>query len=121
MPEPDAPSLITAIEQFNQRDFYACHDTLEALWSEAQDPERRFLQGLLQVAVAYYHWGNGNRRGCAILLGEGLRKLVTSLENDWPLDLDPFVEQVEQSLAQVLADQTEIGIPILHLHPREGP
>ncbi|MGK7902131.1 MAG: DUF309 domain-containing protein, partial [Hormoscilla sp.] len=23
------------IEQFNQQEFYACHDTLEALWIEA--------------------------------------------------------------------------------------
>ena len=63
------------IEQFNSQDFYACHDTLEALWMEAGEPEKRFYQGILQIAVALYHLGNQNWRGAAILLGEGINRL----------------------------------------------
>ncbi|MGB3266412.1 MAG: DUF309 domain-containing protein [Microcoleus sp.] len=63
------------IEQFNSQDFYACHDTLEALWMEAGEPEKRFYQGILQIAVALYHLGNQNWRGAVILLGEGINKL----------------------------------------------
>ncbi len=64
-----------AIAQFNGGEYYACHDTLEALWMDAVDPDRSFYQGLLQVAVALYHLGNGNGRGAAILLGEGIGRL----------------------------------------------
>ncbi len=63
------------IEQFNSQDFYACHDTLEALWMEAGEPEKRFYQGILQIAVALYHLENQNWRGAAILLGEGINRL----------------------------------------------
>ncbi|MEG4850152.1 DUF309 domain-containing protein [Microcoleus sp. B5-D4] len=63
------------IEQFNSQDFYACHDTLEALWMEAGEPEKRFYQGILQIAVALYHLGNQNWRGAVILLGEGINRL----------------------------------------------
>ncbi|MEG4089546.1 DUF309 domain-containing protein [Microcoleus sp. Pol12B4] len=63
------------IEQFNSQDFYACHDTLEALWMEADEPEKRFYQGILQIAVALYHLGNQNWRGAVILLGEGINRL----------------------------------------------
>ena len=63
------------IEEFNSQDFYACHDTLEALWMEAGEPEKRFYQGILQIAVALYHLGNQNWRGAAILLGEGINRL----------------------------------------------
>jgi predicted metal-dependent hydrolase len=63
------------IEQFNSRDFYACHDTLEALWMEAGEPEKNFYQGILQIAVALYHLGNQNWRGAVILLGEGINRL----------------------------------------------
>ncbi|MEG3978161.1 DUF309 domain-containing protein [Microcoleus sp. herbarium8] len=63
------------IEQFNSQEFYACHDTLEALWMEAGEPEKRFYQGILQIAVALYHLGNQNWRGAVILLGEGINKL----------------------------------------------
>ncbi|MBV8887956.1 MAG: DUF309 domain-containing protein [Chroococcidiopsidaceae cyanobacterium CP_BM_RX_35] len=63
------------VEQFNQGQFYACHDTLEALWMEAAAPERNFLQGVLQIAVALYHLGNQNWQGTVTLLGEGISRL----------------------------------------------
>ncbi|NJO75131.1 MAG: DUF309 domain-containing protein [Leptolyngbyaceae cyanobacterium RM1_406_9] len=63
------------VEQFNQRRFYDCHDTLEALWMDAVEPEKRFYQGVLQIAVALHHLGNHNWRGAVILLGEGINRL----------------------------------------------
>lgn len=63
------------IEQFNQQEFYACHDTLEALWMEACDPDKTFYQGILQIAVACYHLSNRNWNGSVMLLGEGIRRL----------------------------------------------
>lgn len=63
------------VEQFNQQEFYACHDTLEALWMEALEPQKQFYQGVLQIAVACYHLGNLNWRGAVVLLGEGIRRL----------------------------------------------
>ena len=63
------------IEQFNQGQFYACHDTLEDLWMEASEPQKTFYQGILQIAVALYHLSNCNWRGTVILLGEGINKL----------------------------------------------
>jgi predicted metal-dependent hydrolase len=73
-----------SVEQFNTRQFYACHDTLEALWIEATEPDKSFYQGILQIAVALYHLGNRNWRGAVILLGEGsnrLRKYPSSYGN----------------------------------------
>ena len=64
-----------AVEQFNQQEFYTCHDTLEALWMEANEPQRSFYQGILQIAVAFYHHGNRNLRGAIVLLGEGIGRL----------------------------------------------
>ena len=66
------------VEQFNQQEFYACHDTLEALWMEALEPQKQFYQGILQIAVACYHLGNLNWRGAVVLLGEGIRRLSDS-------------------------------------------
>lgn len=64
-----------AIEEFNQQQFYACHDTLEALWIDAVEPHKSFYQGILQIAVGCYHLGNHNWRGAVILLGEGTKRL----------------------------------------------
>lgn len=81
------------VEQFNTGQFYACHDTLEALWIEALEPEKSFYQGILQVAVALYHLGNGNLRGATILLGEGTNRLRRYPSVFGGIDVDEFLEQ----------------------------
>ncbi|MEM9271840.1 MAG: DUF309 domain-containing protein [Cyanobacteria bacterium P01_F01_bin.143] len=68
-------SFSQGIEQFNQRQFYECHDTFEAIWIEAIELDKRFYQGILQVAVACHHLSELNLRGAVILLGEGIRRL----------------------------------------------
>lgn len=69
------PEFWQGIDQFNQGQYYACHDTLEAIWMEADESDKKFYQGILQIAVALYHLGNRNWRGAMILLGEGLHRL----------------------------------------------
>ena len=75
MPVVPPEEFWQGVEQFNQQEFYACHDTLEALWMEAFEPDKQFYQGILQIAVACYHLGNLNWRGAVILLGEGIGRL----------------------------------------------
>lgn len=87
-----------AVEQFNQQQFYACHDTLEALWIEAVEPDKKFYQGILQVAVALYHLENQNWRGAVILLGEGMNRLQNYQPTYGGIDTAQFLEQSIQLL-----------------------
>ena len=66
---------LQGIAEFNAGKYYACHDTLEALWMDSIDPDKRFYQGVLQIAVACYHLHNHNWRGAVTLLGEGVGRL----------------------------------------------
>ena len=67
--------LARGVAQFNDRLFYECHDTLEELWTELRGGDRDFVQGLIQVAVGFYHLGNGNRNGAVRLFDRGLDRL----------------------------------------------
>lgn len=67
--------FLRGIEEFNQQQFYACHDTLEEIWLDSVEPDKTFYQGILQISVACYHLSNSNWRGAVILLGEGSKKL----------------------------------------------
>lgn len=89
------------IEQFNQKEFYACHDTLETLWMEASEPDKTFYQGILQIAVACYHLGNSNWRGTVILLGEGIRKLRNYQPNYREIDVTNLVD-ISSNLLETL-------------------
>lgn len=63
--------LLLAIRQFNNREWYDCHETIEELWLGETGEMRDFLQGTLQISVALHHWRNGNHGGAVSLLASG--------------------------------------------------
>ncbi|MBD2319095.1 DUF309 domain-containing protein [Phormidium tenue] len=81
-----------AIAQFNSGDYYACHDTLEAIWNDAWQSDRAFYQGILQIAVGLYHLKSQNWYGAAILLGEGTSRLPAYLPDYQSIDVETLLE-----------------------------
>lgn len=61
------------IELFNQAEFYDAHEVLEDVWRASADPEKLFLQALIQTAVALHHHSTGNLIGCQSLMARALR------------------------------------------------
>ncbi len=95
------PEWLQGIAQFNDREYYACHDTLEALWMDSVDPDRKFYQGVLQIAVACYHLHNYNWQGCVILLGEGMGRLRYYQPMYGEIDVATLIQQ-SNNLLQTL-------------------
>jgi uncharacterized protein len=87
------------VAEFQQGEFYACHDTLEAIWIEAQEPNKTFFQGILQIAVACYHLSNQNWRGAVILLGEGSRRLMSYRPEYEGIDVEALVSTSTEFLS----------------------
>jgi uncharacterized protein len=88
------PEFWMGVDQFNQGEFYACHDTLEAIWIPCVGPEKALYQGIIQIAVAIYHLSNLNWRGTVILMGEGLNRLRDYPDDFAGLDLGQFRETI---------------------------
>lgn len=105
-----------AVEQFNQEQFYACHDTLEAIWMEASQPQKTFYQAVLQIAVALYHLENSNLRGAVILLGEGINKLRNYPAAYCGIDIDELLI-ASATLLSILqqTDESSLNLELLHL------
>lgn len=106
------------IEQFNRGEYYACHDTLEAIWMEAPQPQKTFYQGVLQLAVALYHLGNLNWQGAVMLLGEGVRRLRGYEPSYSGIQVDQLVDEslvVLRSLQTTGPEQVEAIALALHL------
>ncbi|MCC5609575.1 DUF309 domain-containing protein [Nostoc sp. CHAB 5834] len=100
------------VEQFNSGQFYACHDTLEALWIEAGEPEKTFYQSILQISVALYHLENRNWRGAVILLGEGSNRLRRYPSSYGGVDVDELLSQsavLLTTLQQIGPDKITTG------------
>jgi len=62
-------------EQFNTRHFFEAHETWEEIWLGSPEPEKTFLQGIIQIAAAFHHYTRGNVQGTRTLLEAGLRRL----------------------------------------------
>lgn len=107
MSEQMPPEFWQGVAQFNSGQFYACHDTLEALWIEAVEPEKSFYQGILQIAVALYHLGNENVRGAMILLGEGSNRLRRYPNEFAGIDVDDLLETSLNLLTTLQSMQSE--------------
>lgn len=63
--------LLQAIREFNSRDWFECHETVEDLWIGESGEVRDLYQGIIQIAVALHHWRNGNFGGAISLLKGG--------------------------------------------------
>ncbi len=94
--------LELAIEQFNRRDYFECHETLEALWRAEPDELRYLYQGLLHLGVGYYHLLRGNHRGAVSKLSSGLTLLQYFLPDCLSIDLEPLVQTARRHHRELL-------------------
>ena len=69
--EPPPEGLLRGIAQFNRREYFDAHETLEELWNAEPDVCRVLYKGILQVGVGCYHLLRGNRRGALLKLRSG--------------------------------------------------
>lgn len=116
---------LEGIKYFNECDFYESHEVWEDLWADEEGGAKRFYQGLIQVAVALHHFGNGNIRG-ARKLNVGCRKYLDEYRpKQLGLDLDTFLSQLDACFAEAMASTEDFPnvelnadlIPEIHLDP----
>ena len=87
---------------FNHHLFFEVHEVLEPQWMQEQGEIKKFLQGLIQIAVAFYHLERGNLAGTRSLLHEGLIKIAPHVPACLGLELRDFLAGLEQC-RQVIA------------------
>jgi len=71
----DLAAFQRGVALFNNAEFFAAHEVLEDVWRDAAGPQKKYLQALIQIAVAFYHHGNGNCVGARSLLARAVRNL----------------------------------------------
>jgi uncharacterized protein len=84
------------IVMFNRGEFYDAHEALEDVWRVSVDPEKKFLQALIQTAVALHHHSTGNVVGCKSLMARALRNFSGYPEGFCGVEL----ESLRAALAQ---------------------
>lgn len=82
------------IELFNGGAFFDAHEVWEEAWRESGGVEKKFLQGLTQVAVAFHHYSRGNVAGAYSVL-QRARKNITDCPGEFGgIDLNALLESL---------------------------
>ena len=110
-------SLLTALNLFNNHEWYEAHDAFEEIWNSLDGDERQVIQGILQVSVSQFHLSKGNLNGATILLGEGLGRIKTRTQINLGIDLESFCLCLEDLLSKLHLKETlsEKDKPVLKL------
>lgn len=109
------PRYLEGIAFFNACEYFESHEVWEDLWTEYRGEARKFYQGLIQAAVALYHFGNGNLRGARKLHGSVHGYLEPYGPKYLGLDLETFLREFDACLAGVTSAPD--GAPVAELDP----
>lgn len=92
----DFEPLRAGVRLFNRGAFFEAHEALEDVWRAAPQPEKKFLQGLIQVAVALHHYGNGNSAGARSVLKRAFRNLSLYPEGFGGIHSAPLLHSISE-------------------------
>ena len=93
------PGVAEGIALFNDRQFYACHETIEHEWHAERGEIRRLYQGILQIGVGFHHALRGNGRGAISVLGDGVTKVARFTPTCLGIDTARLVHEAGACLA----------------------
>src|SRR5580698_10908313 len=67
--------LAEGLRLYEAGEFFTAHEAWETVWLVLPEPEKTFLQGLIQVTAAFHHLQRNNTLGTARLLQGALGRL----------------------------------------------
>jgi uncharacterized protein len=108
--------LAEGLRCYRAEEFFEAHEHWELVWLKLHDPEKTFLQGLIQVAAAFHHFQRGNLAGTASLLLAALRRLDSHAPSFAGISVTPLCQEIRECLSAL-----ESGKPLSHVSfPRIG-
>ena len=88
----------SGLKLFNDRKFYDAHEYWEELWLEYRLIDKKFIQALIQLTVAYYHLSTGNIKGAKSLLNKSLNKMEMFAPSNRGIDVNLLIESIHLSI-----------------------
>jgi uncharacterized protein len=68
-------ALAEGLVCYRNAEFFLAHEHWESVWLGLDEPEKSFLQALIQMTAAFHHLRAGNHAGATSLLKRALRRL----------------------------------------------
>jgi hypothetical protein len=109
--------LAQGLRDYSAANFFAAHEAWETVWLTAPQPEKTFLQGLIQVTVAFHHLQRSNPLGATRLLTAALRKLEPHSPTFCGIDTALLCDDIRDRLHTLDTDPAHQPTPP-RIHPQ---
>ena len=90
--------FLSGIEAFNVSEYYEAHEFWEDLWSDFILSDKKFIQGLIQLSVGYFHITNNNKNGAISLLSKSRPKFELYLPVCRGLNVSYILNSINKSI-----------------------
>ena len=80
--------------EFFDGHYFEAHDIWEEFWHRLHGPDRRYLQGMIHLAVGAYHFENGNETGARSQWMKAVLKLGEYPKDHWGVDVSTWVQWI---------------------------
>lgn len=68
-------ALAEGLQCYKSEEFFLAHEHWEGVWLKCEEPDKTFLQALIQITAAFHHLQRRNFIGAASLLRRALHRL----------------------------------------------
>lgn len=115
--------LAEGLQHYNAGEFFEAHESWETAWLEATGSEKTLLQGVIQVAAAFHHYGRENRLGTKLLLQAALQRLESGLVQYPGISVTLLCADIRECLRVLDASgsQSRLSSPRIVPHRAEMP
>ncbi len=96
-------ALAEGLACYRRTEFFEAHEHWESVWLGLEEPEKSFLQALIQIAAAFHHLQAGNSVGALSLLSRALGRLESRPGHFGGIVVGPLRAEVRSWLRE-LAD-----------------
>ncbi len=86
-------ALAEGLRCYSTQEFWNAHEHWESVWLRLEEPEKSFLQALIQTTAAFHHVQTGNVRGAVSLLAKALRRFESCPQAFGGIDLAQLREE----------------------------
>ena len=107
--------LAEGLRCYRSEEFFLAHEHWESIWLECAEPEKTFLQALIQITAAFHHRKRNNVIGSMSLLRAALRRLESFPAIYGGIAVEPLRASVRAWLAALDQPQPPATLPVPHI------
>jgi|ERR1700722_501117 predicted metal-dependent hydrolase len=115
-------ALADGLHCYRNQEFFEAHEYWEGEWLKCSEPEKKFLQALIQITAAFHHLQRSNFAGTRSLLRASLRRLDGFPAHYKGVGVEELRESMRMWLnALQLSDEPpQIHFPFIRINPTDA-